>query len=69
MKSEMDVHSPGEFQSHCQRVDDFLEGEWTNELGSQLVGLDSEGQVFGREPHLLSNLVDWTLRTVAVGRC
>ncbi len=39
VKGGMDAHGLGELQPHYHRVDVLLDGEWTDEFWTQLVGL------------------------------
>jgi len=60
----MDAHGVQKLQSHRCRIDDFLEGEGTDEPGGQLLGFHL---VPSGEPHLLVDLVDGRLGAVSVG--
>lgn len=57
----------GSFNLTTTGLNFFLDGEGTDDLRGQFVGFNSEKEILGREPHLLSNLICWSLGAMAVG--
>lgn len=57
----MDLHGLWESQLYCPRIDDLLDGKWTDELRGQFLGFHSEWNVLSGKPHHLTHLVGRSL--------
>lgn len=59
MKFGVHLEGAGQLEANSHWINDPGDGEWADELGSQLTRLHPQGELLSAEPNLVAHLVTW----------